>query len=206
MEQTPQDIEERTARQQARVPYFGLGFRVATMDRDIYQAILDHFARHRHDFRGEITDHHMGTTNPRFVPSLFFADSGFNQSLGERLKRAHEDWSGMRLVEASCYGIRVYQNGCFLYNHVDTIETHIISASLCVDQRLNNPWPFYIEDIDGRPHEVSLQPGEMLFYESAKLKHGRPYPLDGDYYAAIFVHYTPEGYDPSTASRSPGIK
>ena len=31
----------------------------------------------------------------------------------------------------------------------------------------------------------------MIFYEGARLRHGRAYPLQGDYYAAIFVHYRP---------------
>jgi len=202
MLKTPPEIEERTARQQAVVPCYGLGFQVTTIDLDIYRAIADQFRRHTHDFRWECTDNYMGTTNPRSLPTLFHEDRDFNRRLGEKLRPAHEAWCGMRLVDASCYGIRVYQRGSFLYNHVDTIDTHVISASICVDHRLDTPWPLYVEDVEGRPHEVSLEPGEMLFYESARLKHGRPYPLDGDYYAAMFVHYTPEGYEPPSARDS----
>jgi prolyl 4-hydroxylase len=35
----------------------------------------------------------------------------------------------------------------------------------------------------------------MVFFEGARLKHGRPYALDGQYYANIFVHYTPLDWD-----------
>jgi hypothetical protein len=31
---------------------------------------------------------------------------------------------------------------------------------------------------DGERREVSLQPGQLLFYESAKLVHGRPKPFE----------------------------
>ena len=35
----------------------------------------------------------------------------------------------------------------------------------------------------------------MVFYESARLLHGRPYALDGEYYASVFVHFTPIGWE-----------
>ena len=31
----------------------------------------------------------------------------------------------------------------------------------------------------------------MLLYESAKAPHGRQYPLNGDYFDNLFVHYRP---------------
>lgn len=31
----------------------------------------------------------------------------------------------------------------------------------------------------------------MLFYESARLVHGRPYPFNGENYANVFAHYRP---------------
>ena len=32
----------------------------------------------------------------------------------------------------------------------------------------------------------------MLLYESARVPHGRPYPLNGDYFDNIFAHFYPE--------------
>ena len=32
----------------------------------------------------------------------------------------------------------------------------------------------------------------MLLYESARIPHGRPYPLNGDYFDNIFAHFYPE--------------
>lgn len=55
----------------------------------------------------------------------------------------------------------------------------------------DEPWPIDIEDHNGQLHSVSLQPGQMLFYESAKLLHGRMRAFKGKYYGSIFLHYKP---------------
>ena len=34
-----------------------------------------------------------------------------------------------------------------------------------------------------------LKPGEMLLYESAKMPHGRQFPLEGDFYDNLFAHF-----------------
>ena len=60
---------------------------------------------------------------------------------------------------------------------------------------MEEPWPLVIIDNTGIEHSVVLQPGEMLFYESARLAHGRPRPFNGSYFASMFVHYTPNGWD-----------
>jgi hypothetical protein len=49
-------------------------------------------------------------------------------------------------------------------------------------------------------HSQLLEPGQMLFYESAACLHGRMREFKGRYYGSIFVHYMPEdrslwGYD-----------
>ena len=36
-----------------------------------------------------------------------------------------------------------------------------------------------VEDHTGKEHEVYLVPGEMIFYESAICRHGRPYAFNG---------------------------
>jgi hypothetical protein len=32
----------------------------------------------------------------------------------------------------------------------------------------------------------------MLLYESAKVPHGRQFPLNGDFYDNLFIHFQPE--------------
>jgi len=41
-----------------------------------------------------------------------------------------------------------------------------------------------------------MEPGDIVYYESAKALHGRNTPLKGGYYANIFTHYRPTG-DPN---------
>ena len=52
-------------------------------------------------------------------------------------------------------------------------------------------WPLQIFDNAGALHEITLRPGEMVWYESARLLHGRPEPLAGDYYDNLFIHFSP---------------
>ena len=76
---------------------------------------------------------------------------------------------------------------------MDRFNTHVISAILNVDQHVREEWPLYIKDNDGETNAVYIKPGEMLWYESARAVHGRPKPLDGDYFDNIFIHFKPTG-------------
>ena len=189
--ETPAHLEEQTRQQQAAARYYGLGFKKAMLPPGIHRRLMQHLRENSDRFRAETPIEYIVNLDPGTIPALYFEDKAFNAALSRELQPAHEAWSGMRLGESACYGIRVYQRGTFLYNHVDHTETHIISSTICVDHRLSRPWPLYIEDINGNGYRVDLDPGEMLFYEGARLKHGRAYPLQGDYYASIFVHYRP---------------
>ena len=44
-------------------------------------------------------------------------------------------------------------------------------------------------DNKGQKKIVYLKPGEMLLYESAKVPHGRQFPLEGEYYDIKLVHF-----------------
>eukprot|EP00873_Tetraselmis_striata_P036820 jgi/Tetstr1/457084/TSEL_043745.t1 len=48
---------------------------------------------------------------------------------------------------------------------------------------------------DGVLATVDLKPGEMLLYESAKCFHQRRVPMKGRYYAGVFLHYRPVGWN-----------
>ena len=62
------------------------------------------------------------------------------------------------------------------------------------------PWPLRILDHSGGAHDVTLEPGEALFYESARLLHARPEPLQGQWFANVFVHFQPVGWDAEWAA------
>jgi len=125
-----------------------------------------------------------------------FVDIGdLQQETIEALRELHEQWAGgIELESTSAYGVRLYQNGSSLIMHHDKIHTHVISSIVHIAHKYDNddvPWPIQIEDHDGFMHAVNLEPGQMLFYESAKCLHGRMQEFKGKYYGSIFLHYKP---------------
>ena len=187
----PDWLVQRTQEQIAQAPYCGLGFKRGKLDPDLHGAMLEKLRGSSGLFRPEHSIEEISTVDPRFIPALYHEDKSFNEAMSAALQPDHEAWSGMNLSQSACYGFRAYQRGSYLHNHVDRTMTHIISSTICVDHQLDEPWPLYIEDIDGTAHQVNLEPGEFIFYEGARLIHGRPWPLRGDYYIGMFVHYRP---------------
>jgi prolyl 4-hydroxylase len=60
-----------------------------------------------------------------------------------------------------------------------------------VQENVTKDWPLTIKDVQGKRHQVVMQPGDMLLYEGAKCQHGRPMALQGNVYADVFIHFTP---------------
>jgi hypothetical protein len=102
-------------------------------------------------------------------------------------------WTNMQLRHTSTFGIRIYKRDSMLVDHFDIASTHIASAVLQIGQDVdtNGGWPLEVKTLDGRTAEVYLQPGEMVLYEGARLKHGRPMRLRGNEFANIFSHFAP---------------
>ena len=48
-------------------------------------------------------------------------------------------------------------------------DTHIISFILNLGQRVDDPWPLDILDYQGKVNHVIMEPGDMVYYESARL-------------------------------------
>jgi prolyl 4-hydroxylase len=102
------------------------------------------------------------------------------------------EWSGAKLnPNGIVYGIRFYKNGATLGMHVDRKETHHISVNMSVALD-GEPWFFDIVDHEGEGHQVLIQPGECVFYESAVCLHGRKTPFNGYYYGNMYCHFTLE--------------
>ncbi|EED34931.1 conserved hypothetical protein [Luminiphilus syltensis NOR5-1B] len=189
----PDWLAQQTRQHQAQAPYLGLGFAQGQLPDELHNVLRDKLAASAGQFRPEQAIPELATADADFIPAMHFEDPSFNAAICDTLRPAHEAWSGMELIDSACYGFRAYQRGSYLHNHVDRGTTHIISSTICVDSRLDEPWPLYIEDIYGEAHEVNLSPGEFIYYEGARLIHGRPWPLVGDYYVGLFVHYRPVG-------------
>jgi len=75
------------------------------------------------------------------------------------------------------------------------------SSTVNVDQDVDEPWPLEVYGHDGKATNVTMEPGDMVLYESHSVIHGRPFPLKGNYYANVFIHFEPVGsLDPNAES------
>ena len=109
-----------------------------------------------------------------------------------------EEWTGQKLKQTSLYGIRVYKEGSVLASHVDRLPL-VTSAIINVDQDVDEPWPVEVYDHDGNAHNVTMEPGDIVLYESHTVVHGRPAPLKG----VLSPHPTPGRRTPLTLSDIP---
>ena len=109
------------------------------------------------------------------------------------------EWAGTSNIElTSFYGVREYNDGAILKNHIDRISTHVLSITLSIDKpdydkSRENPWPLEVIDFHGNHIRAEHTNGTMILYESSKLPHGRPYYNRGGRHVACFVHYKPTG-------------
>ena len=173
------------------------GFAVVRAPDDVFQRLNDNLQRHRDTARFEDTpsrqiDVISGHLRPKFISQL-----ELNSAVLSELQPMFEAWAGVPLVPAIAYGLRIYQNGSSLLMHIDKIDDHVISAILHVGHEYDDddePWPLVIESFDGSTVRANLEPGDMLFYESAKCMHGRPTTFKGKYYASLFIHYVPSDW------------
>jgi len=125
--------------------------------------------------------------------TFFIPDDEENAEILQELLPLHEAWSGVKLVPQNSYGLRVYRGNITLPMHMDETATHVISSILHVGHGEDDePWALVIEDFHGNTNEVFLESGDMLFYESSKLLHGRPKMFNGDYYSSLFTHFSPD--------------
>lgn len=109
-----------------------------------------------------------------------------------RLRELVEAWAGVELETTDMYGMREYTKGARLLTHVDRESTH--AASLIVNiaqENVSRPWTIEVLDHADRLHEVVMEPGDIVYYESAKALHGRNTPLQSGNYINLFTHYRP---------------
>jgi prolyl 4-hydroxylase len=103
------------------------------------------------------------------------------------------EWTGQELTQCSLYGVRIYHEDAMLATHVDRLPL-VSSAIINIDQDLDEPWPLEVIGHDGKAYNVTMEPGDMVLYESHSVLHGRPFPLKGRFMANIFVHFEPTGH------------
>jgi prolyl 4-hydroxylase len=104
-----------------------------------------------------------------------------------------QEWTGEELQPCSLYGIRIYTEGAILATHVDRLPL-VSSAIVNVAQDVDEEWPIEVIGHDGRAHNITMEPGDMVLYESHSVLHGRPFALKGRYFANVFIHFEPTGH------------
>jgi prolyl 4-hydroxylase len=192
--------------QPPRVPKFTkAGFKKAKIPAQLWGQITDWYKSAKPEGSIHPESNIVGYLNNNNVPNEMVEISEFIRQqtftvMGEVLREWIDPkvYAGSRELQGSaCYGVRKYVRGNTLQRHVDRLDTHAISAILNIGQEnVEVPWTLEIVDHQGINHSVTMEPGEMILYESARLVHGRPHPLKGDAYYNLFVHYRPKhGWD-----------
>lgn len=118
---------------------------------------------------------------------------GLKQKIWREAESIISEWTGQELTQSSLYGVRIYKEGAVLATHVDRLPL-VSSCIICVAQDLDEPWPLEVIGHDGKAYNVTMEPGDMVLYESHSVLHGRPFPLKGRFMANIFVHFEPTGH------------
>ena len=172
-------------------PDYGLGFKRAIMPEHVFNTVIDVIANGtwKHEKQG-IGIHNYFGTSP--VSDLIVETDELIPWALEEMRPMHEEWCGFELEPIVGHGPRRYTHGAYLEKHVDKVN-RIIGSTICIGHSLELPWPLYIEDSEGNPHYIDMNPGDMIFYESSRLVHGRPYPMVGKVFVGFYLQYAPKG-------------
>jgi prolyl 4-hydroxylase len=179
--------------------YTQAGFAKLPVPTTLFRKILEFYRAGQASQKDEFVEGEfiVNPSTPSQAPStLIDLTDALRTEIHDTLKPLVEAWCGLPVKPSYVYGIRTYRDKAVLKPHRDRIETHIFGIILNVDQVAREDWLLMIEDHAYDEHQIILKPGEMLFYESARLKHGRPIPFEGSVFANIFCHFTPTGYIP----------
>lgn len=138
------------------------------------------------------TNHWASPTKMLNIQDLSLKGSGetLRSMIWDGTKIILKQWTGVELSPTSLYGVRVYTDGAVLAPHVDR-NPLVISAIINVAQNVREDWPLEVIAHDGNAYNITMDVGDMILYESHSVIHGRPFPLNGDYYANVFCHFEP---------------
>ncbi|PCI87991.1 MAG: proline hydroxylase [Hyphomicrobiales bacterium] len=176
-------------------PITDIGFKVEKLDELLHEKILNHYEINEVYKKDETVEGDFITNDEdkaKQAPStLTNLSARLKKEIHDYLKPKLEEWSGVELEPTFVYGIRTYNEGAKLRAHRDRLDTHIISCIINIYQDVDEDWPLQIDDHHYRTHDIVMQPGDMVFYEGARLQHGREIPLKGRAFANIFCHFKP---------------
>mmetsp|Transcript_12472 Transcript_12472/g.34630 ORF Transcript_12472/g.34630 Transcript_12472/m.34630 type:complete len:441 (+) Transcript_12472:350-1672(+) len=199
---TEEDRIEMSIRQpQSMVNYTNTGFKKIRAPKEVMDLLNNHWVQNKDSMKKEIwnignvyVNHWESPTYMVSVEDTSLRGGGakLKQQVWDNVKPVIEEWTGMEQKATSQYGIRVYTEGAVLSPHVDRLPL-VSSCIINVAQDVDEPWILEVIDRQGKAVNVTMDPGDMVLYESGSLIHARPYPLKGKYFANIFIHFEPTG-------------
>jgi prolyl 4-hydroxylase len=160
----------------------------------LWLAILDWYKQNSHLAKAErVAQRYLKqTTAGESRPSdILELPESLRRQVKLELAPIVEEWCGANVHPTWVYGARVYRRGAKLLAHRDRIDTHILGVTMNIFQSDNSKWPIRIQDHVYRWHNLSIRPGQMILFESAKLLHERRQPLASDYNVSVFSHFLP---------------
>jgi len=179
------------------------GYATFKIPEPVYEWLLDFYDRNQKERRVEPWA--ADRTQMNFHEhKIYQVDLDLERAEADKLANEHirpllEEWVGRDLQLTSYFGVREYFPGSRLRNHVDRSETHVISVTMSLERRrlphedpdlADDEWPLEFINWEGNTIRYSHKPGYMVLYESARLPHGRPYPLKSGMHTGAFLHYT----------------
>uniref|UniRef100_A0A7S2A5Z6 Fe2OG dioxygenase domain-containing protein n=1 Tax=Trieres chinensis TaxID=1514140 RepID=A0A7S2A5Z6_TRICV len=182
--------------------YTEMGFKKIRAPQAVFKLISEFWERNKDRASPEkwsvgntYTNHWTSPTNFVSVEDSKLRGGGsvLKARIWEAARDTLQEWTGEELTPCSLYGIRIYEDGAVLATHVDRLPL-VSSAIINVAQDLDEPWPIEVYGHDGKAYNVTMEPGDMVLYESHSVLHGRPFPLKGRFYANIFIHFEPVGH------------
>lgn len=186
---------------QSMVNFTDTGFKKIRAPKEVMELLYAHYERNKDQQKQEVwpagnvyVNHWESPTYMISVEDTGLRGGGFGlkRQIWDATKKTIEQWTQMELRPTSMYGIRVYTEGAVLNPHVDRLPL-VSSCIINVAQDVDEDWILEVIDRQGRAVNVTMEPGDMVLYESGSLIHGRPFPLKGRFYANIFIHFEPTG-------------
>ena len=174
------------------------GFKAIPIPDELKTNLMGFYNRFNHTRRTEYWDTSLTQMNFHETRTTFI---DLDQIYDERNKWANkfikplvEEWSGVSPLELTAfYGIREYHEGSWLRNHVDRIDTHVLSVTIALHKEPEGApaWPLEVIQWSGDHVRYEHPAGSMILYESSKLNHGRPYRNKGGTHVGCFCHFKP---------------
>lgn len=201
--ETEHDRIEMSLRQpQSMQNYTEIGYKKIKCPPELFNLISDFWKVNHQKAKPEVwgvgntyTNNWASPTSMVSVEDSTLRGGGYQlkQRIWDAARTVITAWTGEELTQCSLYGIRVYKEGAVLATHVDRLPL-VSSAIINVAQDVDEPWPLEVIGHDGKAFNVTMEPGDMVLYESHSVLHGRPFPLKGRFYANVFIHFEPTGH------------